>query len=224
VSNEWFLKLREIDSLLREKKRIETNIDEENNRLTKLSSQLSFSLDESDKTKKELFSKQNILFELEKKIKTFSSQKDNLFSVGKEFSHLIPQIDELETQGLDLLTEIEELQIKERELATFQKGLQKTIEEIQSEVTKTLIEEEKKIENILLRIELLERDLPQKISEVYKRTLTKNLAHGPFSKNEQGHCLFCRYKLSKVDESEIDIQKILKQCPQCTRIFLPYGT
>jgi predicted nucleic acid-binding Zn-ribbon protein len=53
--------------------------------------------------------------------------------------------------------------------------------------------------------------------------MAKNLAHGPFTRIDQGSCFLCRYKISRVEESEIDMQKALKICPQCSRIFLPYG-
>jgi predicted nucleic acid-binding Zn-ribbon protein len=84
-------------------------------------------------------------------------------------------------------------------------------------------DQKQKVVQAQMRIKLIEDELPTDFKSVLERTLKKNLALGPFTRNENGSCFFCRYKISKLDESEIDMQKQLKTCPQCSRIFLPYG-
>ncbi len=224
MNSDWFLKLKEIDSLLKDKSKGDQFILDEKNRLTKLTSQLDSSKSESESLKKEIFELQTQLFEIEKKIKLFSDQKDNLFSIGKDFSHLLKEIDQLESLGLEKIEELEQLKSKESDAQIFQKGLSKTIDEISLEVNENVSQKNGELNHILLRIKLLEEELPQDFKNLFQKIRSKNLAHGPFSKNENGSCYFCRYKLSKIEESEIDIQKLLKQCPQCSRIFLPYGT
>ena len=106
----------------------------------------------------------------------------------------------------------------------FLSGLEKTYLEIEVEVKAEISEHQKGIEQSQMRMKLIEEELPADFRSTLERTLKKNLAVGSFTRIDQGSCFFCRYKISRTEESEIDMQKNLKVCPQCTRIFLPYGT
>ena len=96
--------------------------------------------------------------------------------------------------------------------------------EIESEVAEEKGKLEKELHSISLRVDLLKEELPSDFRQVLERVSARKLAHGPFTRIEGGSCYFCRYKISRLDESEVDMQKQLKICPQCSRIFLPYGS
>jgi predicted nucleic acid-binding Zn-ribbon protein len=223
VSIEWFLKLKEIDSLLKAKQTHEKHLLDEDNRLTKLEEKRNQAILEMDLLNKDIIQLNDHLFKIEQQLKILTQQKENLFSIGKETQHLDPQIEQLELQGLEIIDKTESLRAKEKELSQFSKGLEKTIIEISVDVEEIKKTENQALHNAHLRISYLEEELPESFKETFKKMKSKNLAHGPFSRNEQGHCYFCRYKLSRIQESEIDLQLLLKQCPQCSRIFLPYG-
>ncbi len=224
MSNERFLILKEIDSLLRMKIKHEKFIEEENNRLTKLNKKLAESAEKLQIIKKSIFELQNVIYEIEKKLEVLTKQKINLFSVGKDTLSLDQEIEKLEFKGLEFLEDIDKLKIEENDYQTFQLGLKKTIEEIKLDVEQNVAAESKSLENTILRISLGLEGIPAHFKDTFQKVYIKNLSHGPFTRNENGWCYFCRYKISRIDESEIDLQQQLKQCPQCSRIFLPYGT
>jgi len=224
VSNTWFLILKEIDSLLKMKIKHEKFIQEENNRLTKLNEKLIDSIDKIQIVKKSIFESQNLIHEIEKQLEVLSKQKNNLFSIGKDTHTIDQEVEKLEIKGLEVLEQVDRLKIEEHDHQTFQSGLRNTIEEIKLDVDQNVSAESKSLENIQMRINLRQEEIPPHFKETFIKIYSKNLAHGPFTRNENGSCYFCRYKISKIDESEIDLQQQLKQCPQCSRIFLPYGT
>lgn len=196
---------------------------EQDNRVQKLNHRLEENHLQTAKLKQELFSLEQNLFELEKKLQLFQKQRQNLMDIGESGDKYTAQIDEAEAKGLELLDGIDTHEKELQELRNFEVGLQKTISEISSEVAEQKTLEIKAIDNIIFRISALEEELPSQFKSVFKMVQSKNLAHGPFTRNDNGFCYFCRYKISRIDESEIDLQQQLKQCPQCSRIFLPYG-
>jgi predicted nucleic acid-binding Zn-ribbon protein len=128
-----------------------------------------------------------------------------------------------EETGLEILTALELNELELQEVKGFLSGLEKTILEITHEVETEIAQEEKSISHIDQRLQSLMDELPDDFKMILQKTLTRNLALGPFTRIEAGSCYFCRYKISRIDESEIDMQKKIKICPQCSRIFLPYG-
>lgn len=200
------------------------SIAEQDDRVLKLTTRMDENLSQTAKLKQEGFSLQQELFELEKKLKLFQKQRQNLMDIGESGERYTAQINDAEEAGFTLIDAIEKNQKESQALKEFESGLKKTIDEINGEALEIKSQDTKAIKDLDLRLTLLEEELPNNFREVLKKLQAKNLAHGPFTRNENGSCYFCRYKISRVDESEIDMQQLLKQCPQCSRIFLPYGS
>jgi predicted nucleic acid-binding Zn-ribbon protein len=227
VSVEWFLKLREIDSLGKMRINHLKLLDEQQGRVEKLLERKEMTILQTTSLSQELRSLQQNMFELEKKLKLSSEQKDRLHSLGgdeNKIRSLEKEIEHLEIEGFELLDRQENIQKEISENKTFLQGLEKTIAEIELEVSEDKMVQEKELSQITMRLKLLEEELPSDFQKIYQRVLQRKLAHGPFTKVDSGNCFFCRYKISRQDESEIDLQQQLKACHQCGRIFLPHGS
>ncbi len=223
---EWFYKLKEIDSLGKMRINHLQKMRDQQERISKLFARRDDNLMQTTKLNHELNMLQQNLFETEKKLTLASVQKENLRSLGEDGEKILRfenEIEKLENSGLDILTEIENKHLEIHDNKNFLEGLLKTIYEIEGEVNlehETLAKEVSQYEE---RLKFLEEELPDHFQSLYQRVLKKNLALGPFTRTDQGSCYFCRYKISKQDEIEIDMHKDLKQCHQCGRIFLPFG-
>ncbi len=224
MSIEWFFKLKEIDSLSKMRINHLKAISEQEDRLLKLNKRLEDSLLHSENFKQEHFKLGQDLHELEKKLSILQNQRQLLMDRGALYEKYDTEIDFTEGSGLELLDKIEANEKALSEQKEFEAGLSKTISEIKAEVDEIKSTEEISIKNLDMRLGLLMEELPQDHRELLIKLQKKNLAHGPFTRNEGGSCYFCRYKISRIDESEIDLEHQLKQCPQCSRIFLPYGS
>lgn len=226
MSIEGFIKLKEIDSLNKMRaKQLQLQIDQEN-RLLLLDQKKISAKEELDQLTKSLLEEHNSLAEMEKKLKISSEQKERLINFGSDdtkISKLNEEINSLEEVGLEKLSNIDNINSRIADKKTFLSGLSKTIVEISTEVQEEVKNIARDIANLDQRLQLLKDELPDQFRETYFRIDRKNLAHGSFTRIEEGYCFFCRYKISRIDESEIDINKNLKTCPQCSRIFLPYG-
>jgi predicted nucleic acid-binding Zn-ribbon protein len=227
VTADWFLKLKEFDSL--EKMRIShlKAIKGQEDRLQLLNVKRQEQQKTLEILKNELHSLQQAYFETEKKLKICEEQASRLKDLGGD-SDKIDRYQKdagvLEDDLFAILEKIESQQVSMQENKTFLSGIENTIQEIKSEVEAEIKEHSKQIEQLELRLKLLKEDLPPDFKDALERTLKKNLALGPFTRVDQGSCYFCRYKISRIDESEIDMQRALKFCPQCSRLFLPYGS
>ncbi len=226
MSVDWFFKLKEIDSLTKMKSAFLKNKSEQEDRVSKLRERRESSLMQITSLQQEVFSTNHKLSEAEKKLKTASEQKQRLMDIGgdeNKISLFQTEIDHAEEQGLELLTLLDSLETQMTEIKTFLSGLEKSLQEIESEVQPEVAKINSELINIDLRLKLLIEELPDSFRTTYLKTAARNLAHGPFTRVDQGNCFFCRYKISRIEESEIDMQRNLKSCPQCYRIFLPYG-
>ena len=225
MSAESFFKLKELDSLNKMKLSLLKSKSEQEDRVSKLLERKNEALLQTTKLKQELISTTNELADVEKMLKNASEQKQRLIDIGgddKKILNFSLDIEKFEEKGLEFLSRLEEIENEIADQKQFQIGLEKTINEIQSEVKPEVEKCDQEIKNIDLRVELLTAELPADFKNLYDRVLAKKLAHGPFTRTDQGSCYFCKFKISKVDESEIDAQRSLKTCPQCGRIFLPY--
>ncbi|MGE3611492.1 MAG: hypothetical protein AB7I27_18010 [Bacteriovoracaceae bacterium] len=227
MSVEWFIKLKEIDSLNKSREGHLKAKKEQEERISKLLSKRQEALDELENFKKLNSTIQSNILDLEMKLKRAEEQKQRLLDIGgdegkiKKFAEEASQLEDL---GFSLLEQSESNQIEIKDKKLFLDGIEKTISEIKSEAESEIAKELKEIENIDLRVKLLENELPDDFKQILHKVQKKNLAHGPFTRIEAGSCYFCRYKISRLEESEIDMQKGMKTCPQCGRIFLPYGS
>lgn len=226
VTEAWFLKLKEYDSLLKMRNSHLQRILEQEERMTKLKGQQEEAYLRREKLRQEERELQQKLFELEQKLKTTQEQCQRLRDLGgdeNKISSYQQQAEALESEGMTLLETIDQSETEISEAQQFLDGIEKTIEEIAQEVNEVKERETKEIKNLELRLQLLEEELPADFRDRLHKTLSKKLALGPFTRVEAGSCYMCRYKISRIEESEIDMQKNLKVCASCGRIFLPYG-
>lgn len=227
MSAEMFSKLKELDSLSKMRIKHLAAKSEQDDRLSKLTGRQNDALLIIEKLKQENQIHKDALFEVEKKIKTLQQQKERLMEIAEPEERIAvfnAQIDEREEKGLLLIEAIEKNEAEINDQKQFLIGLAKTMEEISQEAQEISATEQKAVENLDLRISLLEEELSPDFRHLYQKVRAKNLSNGPFTRIETGSCYLCRYKLSRLEESEIDTQQKLKQCSQCSRIFLPYGS
>jgi predicted nucleic acid-binding Zn-ribbon protein len=227
VSVDWFIKLKEIDSLTKMKNGHLKAKAEQEERIKKLSDRKDESLLQTAKLKQSLISINSEMADVEKKLKTSSEQKQRVMDIGGDEKKIVgynSEIESLEEKGFELLGKLEETENELADTKTFLSGLEKTMKEIEDEGQSEIFKINNELNNICLRVNLLLEELPSNFKDLLVKTTAKKLAHGPFTRVDQGSCYFCRYKLSRLDESEIDMQKNLKTCNQCGRIFLPYGS
>lgn len=224
---EWFLKLKEIDSLTKMRTNALRGKSEQDDRLSKLSNLREEKLSQTAKLKQDLIALRDKLAQVESKLKTASEQKQRLIDLGgdeKKIQDFTNQMSSLEDEGFLFMGQEEELEAELTDIKTFLAGLEKTHADIRSEVEEANAKTSQEVANLDLRLKLLTEELPDDFRTTLSKITAKNLAHGPFTRVEQGSCYVCRYKISRIEESEIDMQKALKTCPQCSRIFLPYGS
>jgi predicted nucleic acid-binding Zn-ribbon protein len=227
VNADSFSKLKEFDSLTRARNKHLAAIKEQEDRLLKLHKQKSEKIMQTEKLKQEMHSLQQLYFDTENKMKQNESQAARLTDIGGDEQKIIifkQEAAQLEDVLLEQLEKLESIQQELKENGEFLKGLEKTLVEISQEAEEEIKLEQTSIDQLELRIHLIEEELPTECRSLLQRTLNKKLALGPFTRIENGSCFFCRYKISRIEESEIDMQKQLKTCPQCSRIFLPYGS
>ena len=225
MSREAFQKLREIDSLLKMKNKELALVKEQDDRLSRLESQKNDRLDQKDQDKKLYTQTQQNLLEMEAKLKTASQQKERLSQYSPDdpkLTELSATIETLEIQGLELLSSLDEIEQRLKEHDIFLQGMNRTIDEISSEVNEDRSKHQKEIQNLDLRIDLIMGELPENFKLTYQRLMTKNFPHGPFTTVTGQSCYFCRSSVSKVEESEIDTKFAIIHCKQCGRLFLPY--
>lgn len=226
MSVEWFFKLKEIDSLTRMKNQHLKAIKEQEDRLTALQKRREEGLVQTSTLKQEHTSLHQKLLETEAQIKTADTQRSRLVDMGGDENKIKTyqqQLNALEEEGLLILEEMETKHQELKDAQTFLEGLEKTYQEIKAEVDEEKSQKEAENKQLDLRLTLLQEELPDDFKSLLKRVTAKNLAVGPFTRIEAGSCFLCRYKISRTEESEIDMQKSLKTCSQCGRIFLPYG-
>ncbi len=226
MSFDLFFILREIDSLTKRRDHLFSLQSEQEDRLSKLN------IKRQDTEMQLILLNQNLielnseLASLEKSISTSSVQRQRLLDLGgdeKKILRYTEEISALENKGLELLASLEGIELDLKELKIFRDGLGKTITEIEQEVRHEILMLNGEISQLDFRTSSLTKELPEDILNLIQKLFSKKLTHGPFTRVENGSCFFCRYQISRIEESEIDIQKAVKTCRQCSRIFLPYG-
>jgi predicted nucleic acid-binding Zn-ribbon protein len=227
VSVDWFFKLKEIDSLSKMKNQYLSLKKEQEDRIAKLRDRQESGHAAIAKLKHDTITTNTEMADIEKKLKQASEQRQRLLDMGGDSTKIKTyetEISTLEEKGFELMTRQEEIETEISDIKGFQAGLEKTIIEIEQEAFAEIQKMNQDIANFDLRLNLLQEELPPEFNSLLTKTMNKKLAHGPFTRVDQGSCYFCRFKISKMDEIEIDLQKNLKVCNQCGRIFLPYGS
>jgi predicted nucleic acid-binding Zn-ribbon protein len=202
-------------------------ISEQEERLKSLNGRRQDQLQQLDQLTADYLSVQQTFHDKEKQLKTSEQQASRLKDIGGDEAKIkafTAEAAKHEDELFGLMEKSELLQTEMVDTKTFLQGLETTYQDIKQEVDAGVKEQRTEIGRLETRIQLLEAELPDDFKNLLERTKKKNLAVGIFTKNESGSCYFCRFKISKNDESEIDMLKLLKTCPQCSRIFLPYGS
>ncbi len=227
MSDDWFSRLKEYDSLSKARERLISSGKEQEGRLQTLRKRQDDTLAQLAELKSVYIAHQQSLFEIEQKVKVQTEQRGHWMDRGGSDEKLAAynqEISSLEDKGFALLEDLDRNESERADLQTFLSGLEKTMSEISDEVKEEMARFQHEIGQLDLRLSSLTDALPSEYRDLLMKTLKKNLAHGPFTRIDSGSCFFCRYKISRTDESEIDMQKKLKTCSQCSRIFIPYGT
>jgi predicted nucleic acid-binding Zn-ribbon protein len=227
VSAEWFFKLKEFDSLSKMRINHLKALKEQEARLESLNIKRQNKLNEVTELKNELLSLQQKYFEAEKKMKSCEEQAQRIKDIGgseDKINSYIKEAAEIENSLFAQLERTDAIHVEMEDAKTFLNGLEKTYLEIEGEAKEEIQKQTLEISQAEMRMKLIQEELPDDFRRILESTLKKNLAIGPFTRNNNGSCYFCHWKISKSDESEIDMQHQLKTCSQCSRIFLPYGS
>ena len=227
MSAEWFFKLKEFDSLGKMRINHLKAIKEQQARLESLNIKRQKKQDEVAELKNELHSLQQKYYESEKKMKSCEEQASRLKDIGgseEKINAYIKEASVIENGLFEQLERTDGIHIELEEAKVFLKGLEKSFTEIEGEVKEEIQKHTLENSQVEMRMKLIMEELPDDFRRILESTLKKNLAVGPFTRLNNGSCFFCHWKISRVVESEIDMQRQLKICPQCSRIFLPYGS
>lgn len=222
-----FSQLKEYDSLSKRQQQLLREIEQENQRLTKINLLLEEHLLRRHEIKNKISEYNALILDKDSQVRLLSEQKNRLINQGtpeEKLQEYQNNIDLLESEAFALLEQVEILETELKETGEFAAGAQNTLSEITAEVQQVVGDKEIEVSRIKSHLaDIMTNALSARVAAVLQKLMDKNLAHGPFTKIEAGACMMCRFKISKVDEGEIDVQRLLKQCPQCGRIFLPYG-
>ncbi len=227
MSDEWFSRLKEYDSLSKARARLILSGKDQEGRLETLRKRQADSMAQLAGLKSSYIHLQQSLHEIEQKIKVQNEQRSRSIDQGGSEEKLRAynkEISSLEEKGFSFLEDLDVNETERADLQGFLNGLEKTMIEIAGEVKEETAKFQNEIEQLDLRLNSLTEALPAEYRDLLMRTLKKNLALGPFTRVENGSCFFCRANISRNEESEVEMQKILKTCSQCGRIFIPYGT
>ena len=234
MNQEYFKILKEINSLEQNISSLESVNDSELNRLAKLNDkksdaqtqcdQLKSSLKEhrllAQKNENELSSIDARLVKIKADIGgSFDSKEMELLDNEKQ--KLSTQLDNLESEGFELLEKIEELEQQIKDKETFEQGITETIDEIKEEVDQVTGENQVKIETLKTRIESLLGQLPENFVNTYQKLKLKKLSVSLFTKVQAGRCFVCKMGIDKTREAQVEEQLLLKTCSSCGRIFIP---
>lgn len=222
-----FSKLKEYDSLSKREQQLLREISDENARTQKIKSLIEKHLEHRHEIKNNIAQLNTSILDCESQLKTLGEQKDRLMNQGateEKLKDYQDKIDHFENEAFEFLEKIDQLENELTETLQFETGARKTLSEIEAEVSIVVTSKETEAKNLHSHLEDILNNLPPSLSSSLNKLIAKNLTHGPFTKISDGGCMLCRFKISKTDEAEIDVHKLLKFCPQCSRIFLPYGT
>lgn len=202
-----FLKLKEYDSLCRERISLQQKLGDEVSRLKRRES--------------ELFDREKMLADDRTQLSLLNREVADIdHQLKQRLSDIAKQ--NLEEKGLEKLILQQELELKIEEHHSFLAGFKATLSDITIEVNQIISQLKNQIKNLEGRHNLLFAELPIDWQNLYNKTALKNHAFGPFTRIENQQCKFCRFSVSKQLESEVDSLLSLRSCPGCHRIILPY--
>lgn len=232
---EHFHTLKEIQSLHRHIEKHLQQISSEESRINKLLQQKNSRQQDLEHTEDKLKAINANISEIEKinqQLYQTISQADlnyNSIKNNQELDRFKKQQDELKLkkdecdQRLFQLYEVQdELETSIKDSKTFLQGIKKTLEEINVEAQKLILEDQKSIQNYEHRVSLLVESLPKPFADRYQLVF-KKMKLSSITIINGNTCGACSFLISKLQISQVD-KGNLECCPNCSRIFLPYRT
>ena len=154
MSVDWFLKLKEIDSLAKMRINYLRTKSEQNERISKLIDRREEAIMQTVKLRQETISINSEMADIDKKLLNSSEQKQRIIDIGGEdrkIQAFISEIALLEKRGMEFLFRQDEIENESEEAKTFVLGIEKTINEIQAEAKPELDKLEQELSNVELR-------------------------------------------------------------------------
>lgn len=234
MSAEDFKIACEINSLMQKKKTLLDEILSEKKRITFIQKNREERQTERDNLTESLKKLKTNMQQVENDIASFQitltkdqthlnsvSSNEQLKNLESSILHVKEKLESLEDKGLELLEGIESSEFQAKECEDFLKGSAETLNEIQIEVDIFTKSHQKKIEILNSRIDLLLDELPPSFKDRIERVFKRNIQISSFTRIISGACEFCKFSVTKADESNIEDKLQLKSCQSCGRIFIP---
>ncbi len=234
MNKENFRVLKEIVSLLQEVSKRNESLAQEKSRITKIQAMRERSQVDRDHYKSRLINIKETLAKMEQETDKLSNSIDkanNALLTAKNEKELqlaqkqkdknTLELNKSDNMAFELMEEVEKLDQEISDCNQFLSGSEKTVKEISKEVEDNNLPVIKEIEVYKGRIFLLQESLPSDVIDKLNRTIKKELTHGPLTKIESNSCFICRFKLTKVDQDQIEQHLKFKSCSSCQRIFIP---
>lgn len=224
--------LKEIQSLSQESQKYHSQINSEQERvhkihlLKKTNTEKQTQLNEHEQFlqtqilafEQDLEKNESLLKNKENQLELVTNEKQ-LQSIESEIKHLKDKIPEIEIQILELYEKNEQTSQELKDLATFFKNIDNTINEIENEVQTSTQDYNQKIDILSERIQNLEGELPsictQKLANARKRDINPFLSI--ISNNS---CQICGLEVSSQELTQIQNLATLAQCQGCSRLLI----
>lgn len=226
--------LREIQSLDVSIKKHMDRIEAEKLRLDQINRMRSTRTGEKEELLKSLEELSDTTAAKEKELFTLDSNlkqaKTNLSSAAtntqmealeKQIRESSVQVDALEEEILNLLTNSEEIESAVNEHDEFLQGSLETLEVIKKEVNDIQKVEQLEIDKYHERIERVSQNIPENLFKSFQLARTKHRFNNPITKIKGNSCSMCRFILDSQTSSLVELFKTIEFCGQCERLIAP---
>ncbi|OIQ15656.1 MAG: hypothetical protein BM556_17000 [Bacteriovorax sp. MedPE-SWde] len=204
--------LKRIDFLQKQKqKRIDEN-DEMINKKTDLKDQLTA-------LEKKLFTLEDKISKSKSHMEQANSESQ-INALNKEVETLTPQIDEVENEILATLDKVEQCEQYVEDNKEYFSGIEDTIKDIQTEVTKIENENKEKIDALELQISGLIKEIPESFLSTYSRIREKFRFQTPIVQLTGTACSVCRMQISSGEATEVNNSYQHRICSGCGRLII----
>ena len=180
--------------------------------------------------KPHLTSNENALNALEKRIGPLNSNRmmvkttEQLLAIDKELATVTSEKGKLENIILEQMETLSNLEDALSTFNSFLSGIDKSIQEIQTEVNQTIKEENIQISNYQERISELIKNIPSEAKEIFSNVNKKHKYNSPITLINNNACSKCNYPIDRNLASLIEKGTMLELCPGCERLLAPHNT
>ncbi len=171
-----------------------------------------------NKNEKEIFSIESKLKQTESHLAMVSTQQE-LGALENELKSLKPKLEELQDHGLAQLERLEDFENEAIELQEFLNGSSDTIKEIESEIEDVKNVENKHIEQLKSRINLLVEQTSKEVYQSFHQLNQKYQYNKPVTFLMGKDCRECRFQVDQGMILEIERFTALCFCHGCGRIL-----